>query len=174
MEQIAFYESPLGRILLVTDGEALTRLQFDDQAHLPREIFSLPRCGDLPAVRAAKTWLDRYFSGQELGPAPLLRPRGTAFQTEVWSRLLQIPFGGTVSYGDLARDISAGREGPGTSARAVGAAVGRNPVAILIPCHRVLGADGSLTGYAGGLWRKAALLRLEGSLAADGPAVFHS
>ena len=164
MEQIAFYESPLGRMLLVTDGEALTRLQFDDQAQLPRELFEPPRCEDLPVVRAAKTWLDRYFAGEEPGTAPQLRPRGTAFQTEVWARLLRIPLGGTVTYGALARDISAGREDSETSARAVGGAVGRNPIALMIPCHRVLGANGSLTGYAGGLWRKIALLRLEGSL----------
>ena len=106
-------------------------------------------------LREAKTWLDRYFAGERPNPAELkLSPKGTAFQQRVWQELLRIPYGRTVSYGSLAAHL-------GSSARAVGSAVGRNPISVIIPCHRVLGADGSLGGYAGGLENKMKLLRLE-------------
>lgn len=158
------YDSPLGLLTLTSDGEALTGLWFPDQAHLPEDLPTLPADDGLPVFCRTKIWLSRCFAGEDPGAAPPLRPRGTAFQTAVWNVLREIPRGTTVSYGALALLVSAARGGKNTSARAVGGAVGRNPISILIPCHRVVGADGSLTGYAGGLWRKTALLTLEGVL----------
>ena len=110
---------------------------------------------DSPVLLAARCWLDAYFAGRRPGVAGLpLAPRGTAFQRRVWDALLAIPYGETRTYGELAAEL-------GSSPRAVGSAVGRNPISVIVPCHRVLGADGSLTGYAGGLDRKRALLALE-------------
>ena len=145
------YASPLGEIVLAGEGETLTGLWFRGQAH-----FTAPAApvGDAPCFRAAALWLDRYFAGETPGPTPLLRPEGSAFQQTVWAKLLEIPYGQTRSYGDLAAEL-------GSSARAVGGAVARNPISLLIPCHRVLGAGGRLTGYAGGLDRKRQLLSLE-------------
>jgi methylated-DNA-[protein]-cysteine S-methyltransferase len=159
MEYLWYYASPLGEITLIGDGEALTGLRFDGPpAGMPTaESEKKP----LPVFVETAQWLDRYFDGREPGAAPPLRLRGTPFQRAVWALLLTIPYGSTTSYGELARQLAA-REGfPRASARAVGGAVGRNPVAVLVPCHRVVGADGALTGYAWGLERKAALLELE-------------
>ena len=113
---------------------------------------------ELPILQAAWDWLDRYFSGQKPSCAELpLRPAGTQFQQQVWDILMQIPFGQTVTYGDIAKML-----GQRMSAQAVGGAVGRNPISVIIPCHRVLGTRGKLTGYAGGVARKQWLLRHEG------------
>ena len=117
----------------------------------------------LPVLEAACRWLDVYFSGRKPEGMLPLAPRGSEFRRAVWELLREIPYGETVSYGDLAKRLEA-QLGRKTSARAVGGAVGHNPISILIPCHRVVGADGSLTGYAGGLEQKTALLRLEGVL----------
>ncbi len=156
--------TPLGPVLLASDGEALTGLWFQGQKHLPR---GLDRAGEekkktLPVFDQVRRWLDVYFSGREPDFLPPLRPGGTAFQAEVWALLRGIPYGRTVTYGELARELAARRGHSRPSARAVGGAVGRNPISILIPCHRVVGADGGLTGYAGGLDKKISLLRLEG------------
>ena len=164
MEYRTVLESPLGPLLLTSDEEALTGLWFADQKQLPKNLFELPRKDDLEVFRQTAQWLGRYFTGKETGPLPPLRPRGTAFQEKVWALLCEIPYGTTVSYRQLAAHLCAARGGAAVSARAVGGAVGRNPTSILIPCHRVIGADGSLTGYAGGLLRKKALLTLEGIL----------
>lgn len=142
------YDSPVGPLTLVSDGAALTGLRFGPS---PEGRTSLPLFED------ACAWLDVYFSGRDPGPTPPLAPAGTAFQRRVWQELRKVPFGGTVSYGELAKRAGCG------SARAVGQAVHRNPIALLIPCHRVVGADGSLTGFAGGLDRKRRLLMLEES-----------
>lgn len=153
--------SPLGELLLVSDGEALCGLYFVGQKRFPA-VLEAGETPDLDVFAQTRAWLEAYFSGDEPGQTPPLRLDGTAFQRAVWALLREIPCGSTVSYGELAGRLAA-REGKPCSARAVGAAVGRNPVSILVPCHRVVGADGSLTGYAGGLWRKEKLLELERS-----------
>ena len=153
--------SPLGELLLVSDGEALCGLYFVGQKHSPAALEA-EETPSLAVFAQTRAWLEAYFAGDEPGQTPPLRLDGTAFQRAVWALLREIPCGSTVSYGELAGRLAA-REGKPCSARAVGAAVGRNPVSILVPCHRVVGADGSLTGYAGWLWRKEKLLELERS-----------
>lgn len=152
------YASPLGDILLTGDGEALTGLWFEGQAHAPAAAREEKR---LPVFDEALRWLDRYFDGQDPGAPPPIRPEGTAFRRDVWALLLTIPYGQTLTYGELAARLAKQRGLPRLSARAVGGAVGRNPIALMVPCHRVIGADGRLVGYAGGLDRKARLLALE-------------
>lgn len=148
--------SPVGVLTLLAEEDALLGLWITGQKFHGSALLQAARRGDCPALRAAEDWLARYFAGQAPDPWALsLRPAGTAFQRRVWEALRRIPYGATRSYGDLAREL-------GTSPRAVGAAAGRNPISILIPCHRLMGADGNLTGYAGGLAVKEALLRLEG------------
>ncbi|MBQ2619535.1 MAG: methylated-DNA--[Oscillospiraceae bacterium] len=143
-------------LTLLAEEDALLGLWIAGQKFHGSALLQAARRGDCPALRAAEDWLARYFAGQAPDPWALsLRPAGTAFQRRVWEALRRIPYGATRSYGDLAREL-------GTSPRAVGAAAGRNPISILIPCHRLMGADGNLTGYAGGLAVKEALLRLEG------------
>ena len=155
------YQSPLGGMTLIADGEALTGLYFDGQT-LPGELPEpLPEAGALPVFAQTLRWLELYFSGWESDFTPALRPTGSPFQQEVWALLLEIPYGQTLSYGALAQRLTQRRGGNRSSARAVGGAVGRNPISLIIPCHRVIGADGSLTGYAGGLDRKRRLLELE-------------
>lgn len=144
----AQYDSPIGPLALASDGTALTGLSFG-----PCREPQTP----LPLFAEVGAWLDDYFSGRDPGPAPPLAPWGTAFQRKVWDELRKVPFGATVSYGALAKAAGCG------SPRAVGQAVHNNPIAILIPCHRVIGADGSLTGFAGGLDVKRRLLVLEES-----------
>ena len=146
--------SPLGELILVSDGSALTGLRFTGQRHFPA---GLPAPGPVSASEVFEDtarWLELYFSGERPSFLHLLSPEGTAFQRTVWERLLRIPYGKTVTYAGLAAGL-------GTSARAVGGAVGRNPISLIIPCHRVVGAGGALTGYAGGIGRKEALLRFE-------------
>ena len=156
MQYTATYGSPLGEILLAADEEGLTGLWFTGQKYFARGLDPAAGPGDLPALDAARRWLDVYFAGRRPERPVPLHLTGTAFQRAVWEQLLAIPYGETVTYGTLARRMGA------ASARAVGGAVGHNPISILVPCHRVVGADGSLTGYAGGLRRKEALLALEG------------
>lgn len=193
---IRSYASPLGEMILSSDGEALTGLWFKDQKHLPdwlcdgerltwdagvgseagagagtgtgaetdtgllrdpsRSISDRP----VPVLDEAVRWLDSYFAGRNPGFTPLLRPyKPSPFRQKVWEALREIPYGETRTYGEIAEKIGCRK-----SAQAVGNAVGHNPVSLIIPCHRVLGKEGHLTGYAGGLERKAWLLRLEGSL----------
>lgn len=185
--------SPLGRLVLTSDGEALVGLRFDDGARraagVPRPAGAAgpARAGeatgavraaggapgatadaaraavavrrdDVPVLGEARRWLALYFAGDDPGFVPALRPRGSAFQLAVWRQLLTVPWGETRSYGDVARAVAAelGRER--MSAQAVGGAVGHNPLCLVVPCHRVVGADGSLVGYGPGLWRKRWLL----------------
>lgn len=157
----ARYESPLGAIILTADGDALTGLWFEGQKYFAEKAADTD---DLPVLRAAQAWLNAYFAGEAPDPAGIpLRPQGSAFRLRVWNALREIPYGETVSYGGLAKKLSEERP---TSARAVGGAAAHNPISLLIPCHRVVGADGSLTGYAGGTERKRRLLLLEAETAA--------
>lgn len=148
------YTSPLGTLLLTSDGQSLTGLAFVQQT-------DTVGAGEGDAVLGcAARWLDAYFAGRPAGPLPPMRLEGTPFQRRVWDMLLRIPYGQTVTYGELARALRQELARP-TSARAVGGAVGKNPIAILVPCHRVVGAGGRLTGYAWGLDKKQALLDME-------------
>jgi O-6-methylguanine DNA methyltransferase len=160
-----FVPTPAGEVLLAASGTALTGLWFVGQRHFARTLpRPLPPHGDGPALDAAKRWLTAYFAGKKPSPFDLeLAPDGTPFQLAVWRVLLGIPYGAVTSYGEVAREAARLLGRPTCSARAAGVAVGRNPVSIVIPCHRVIGADGSLTGYAGGLERKKFLLRQEGA-----------
>jgi len=160
MEERTRYASPLGEIVLTADEVGITGLWFQGQKGAGAAPDRAGAGGDFLA--AAREWLDTYFQGRDPGPIPPVHLAGTEFQRAVWDLLLEIPYGQTVTYGSLARRVAAARGLARMSAQAVGGAVGRNPVSILVPCHRVVGQDGSLTGYAGGLPRKAALLRLEG------------
>ena len=153
----AHYDSPLGGMTMVSDGHALTALCFDGTRRGLRFADEMSATTKLPVFDETRRWLDLYFAGKNPDFTPLLAPKGTPFQQRVWEILLTIPYGKTMSYGDVARRIS-----PTMSAQAIGGAVGRNPIGIIIPCHRVIGADGSLTGYGGGLERKRWLLEREG------------
>ena len=160
MDYIHRYASPLGGITLASDGSALTGLWFDGQKYFAAALSPDREDKMLPVFADAERWLDRYFTGSIPGFVPPLCLRGTPFRLLVWETLLTVPYGQTVTYGQLAQRLAL-RTGRPVSARAVGGAVGHNPVSLIIPCHRVIGAGGSLTGYAGGLDRKISLLRLE-------------
>ena len=165
---------PLGAMTLAArtgpgapDGGELIGVWFDGQAHdragLPDDAVVEPAGPGEPVVlAAARAWLERYFAGEDPGAPPPLAPAATAFQQRVREQLLAIPRGSTRTYGEISRAIEADT-GRRASARAVGGAVGRNPISVLVPCHRVVGADGSVVGYAGGAGRKIRLLRLEGA-----------
>lgn len=162
MEYIHHYKSPLGPITLASDGEALTGLWFDGQKYFGSTLGPSPtEVKELRIFTDADRWLDLYFSGKVPEFLPCLRLSGTAFQKAVWEILLTIPYGQTTTYGAIAKKITAQNGLPRMSAQAVGGAVGRNPISLMVPCHRVVGADGSLTGYAGGIEKKKALLKLE-------------
>ena len=161
MNHLMFCLSPLGDILLASDGEALTGLWFEGQRRFACTVKGSISAQSVPPLEAARRWLDVYFSGGSPDFAPPLRPVGTPFQQAVWALLREIPYGQTTTYGTLARTLAARQGLAHMSAQAVGHAVACNPIALLIPCHRVLGANGELTGYAGGLPRKQALLALE-------------
>ena len=167
MTVTATYASPLGPLLLASEGDALTGLWLPGQryyaAGLGPEAAEAAEDGGAPILRAAAEWLDAYFAGARPEISALsIAPKGSEFQKLVWSLLADIPYGETTTYGALAVRAEALLDHR-TSPRAVGAAVGRNPISIILPCHRVLGAGGSLTGYAGGLEKKAWLLRHEGA-----------
>ncbi|MCM1124534.1 MAG: methylated-DNA--[protein]-cysteine S-methyltransferase [Eubacterium sp.] len=155
------YESPLGRITLAADETGLTGLWFAGQKYYALHLDREHEEKDLPVFAQAKKWLDLYFVGKEPDFWPPLHLIGSAFQREVWELLCQIPYGQTTTYGALAKRLAEKRGLPGMSAQAVGGAVAHNPISVIVPCHRVVGADGKLTGYAGGLDKKTALLRLE-------------
>ena len=162
MTKIWTLPGPLGNMLLSSkDGNAVSGLWFLGQRFCSRGLEEERKREFLPVFEETEAWLGRYFRGFDPGPPPETAPSGTAFQLQVWAAMREIPYGETGSYGALAAALSA-RTGAGrVSPRAVGGAVARNPISILQPCHRVLAADGSLHGYAGGIWRKAALLALE-------------
>ena len=154
---LTHYASPLGPILLAADETGLTGLWFEAQKYFPSFSGVEYQEKETPVLTETVRWLDVYFSGKDPGFLPPLHPQGSPFRQTVWDILLTIPRGQTMTYGEIARRLGV------RSAQAVGGAVGHNPISILIPCHRVVGSDGSLTGYAGGIERKAQLLTLEGA-----------
>ena len=156
------YDSPLGGITLASDGEALTGLWIDGQKHFAETLKADAGERDLPVFAEAERWLDIYFSGRAPEFTPRLCMRTTAFRKTVWDILLTIPWGQTMTYGEIAAEAARRTGQARVSARAVGGAVGHNAISLIIPCHRVVGKDGGMTGYAGGLDRKIRLLRLEG------------
>ena len=162
MDFTCTYASPLGDIELASNGEALIGLWFKGQKYDAATLS--PTTQEKPddsVLVQARAWLDAYFEGRNPGEIPPCAPRGSEFRQLVWAKLAEIPYGELVTYGDIAKAIEADT-GKKRSARAVGGAVGHNPVSIILPCHRVVGASRSLTGYAGGIERKTALLKLEG------------
>lgn len=154
---LTHYASPLGPILLAADETGLTGLWFEGQKYFPSFLGVDYQEKETPILTETVRWLDVYFSGKDPDILPPLHPQGSPFRQAVWNILLTIPRGQTMTYGEIARRLGV------HSAQAVGGAVGHNPISILIPCHRVVGSDGSLTGYAGGVERKARLLQLEGA-----------
>lgn len=166
MQAISHYASPLGKILIAADGAGVTGLWFQDQSNAKQrpqvERTTTDEFSEADAFcDQTKHWLDIYFSGQEPDFVPPLHLGGTPFQLAVWQILRQIPYGQTMTYGEIAQLIATQHNRSRMSAQAVGGAVGRNPITLLVPCHRVVGANGKLTGYAGGVDRKAKLLALE-------------
>lgn len=154
------YKSPIGDMLIVSDGEAICGVWFYGQKHFLSSVSGdIIERDDLAIFRKVKDWLDDYFNGLNPTVDFKLKPKGSEFRVKVWKVLSEIPYGETSTYGEIASKIS-----PEMSAQAVGGAVGHNPISILIPCHRVLGSNGKLTGYAAGIDKKAALLKLEKSI----------
>ncbi len=164
MQYTTIYQSPLGGITLAADGEALTGLWFEGQKYYALYLDKEHEEKDLPVFQQAKEWLDIYFSGKVPDFMPPIRFTGSDFQNEVWAILATIPYGKTRTYGDIAQELARKRGLPRMSAQAVGGAVGKNEISIIVPCHRVVGSNGSLTGYAGGINKKIELLKLEGAL----------
>ena len=154
------YPSPVGLLTVAANDEAVIGLWMEGQKYFARTLPIEPQWKAAPALAKASAWLDSYFAGVRPEIMPPLAPKGTPFQQAVWEELLAIPYGELSTYGEIAKKLNS-------AARAVGGAVGHNPISILIPCHRVVGGAGSLTGYAGGLERKIQLLTLEGINTAD-------
>lgn len=163
MQYTQYYSSPLGEILMAADDIGLTGLWFVGQKYYARGLDGEHEEKETPALKAAKEWLDVYFSGGDPGTFKPIHMIGTDFQKSVWEILLAIPYGKTTTYGEIAKQAAASKGLKSMSPQAVGGAVGHNRISIIIPCHRVVGSDGSLTGYAGGIDKKAALLDLERS-----------
>ena len=174
------YESPVGTLTLASDGEHMCGLWLEGQKYFEEKLETRVNGAKAakdeeaeqmtgekareasPALRAARAWLDRYFEGKDPGELPPLALHGTEFQEQVWAEIAKIPYGQLTTYGDIAKTIGPKRPTGKASARAVGVAVGRNPCSIIVPCHRVVGSTGSMTGYAGGIKRKSWLLEHEG------------
>ena len=162
MEYISYYISPLGRMLLAADDEGLTGLWFEGQRYFALHLDENHEEKETPVLSEAKRWLDIYFSGSRPDFTPPHHVTGSDFHRKVSDIMRTIPYGKTMTYGEIAALI-AEKKGGRVSARAVGGAVGHNRISIIIPCHRVIGSNGNLTGYAGGLDRKIRLLELEGA-----------
>ncbi len=158
MTFIQHYNSPLGGILLAADEIGLTGLWFNGQKYFARSLPAGYTEQNTPALSEAKRWLEVYFTGKKPDFMPPLHIVGSAFRRAVWEILLQIPYGKTTTYGEIARQLAKKQKLPRMSAQAVGGAVGHNEISIIIPCHRVVGTNGSLTGYAGGIDKKIKLL----------------
>lgn len=153
-------DSPLGPLVLTSDGENLTGLWFENRSIIQEDWQEK----ELPIFSETQSWLQQYFTGKDPAWTLAVKPEGTDFRKKVWAALLEVPYGETASYKDIAQILDATSPDRKTSARAVGGAVGKNPISIIIPCHRIIGSDGALTGYGGGIDRKIKLLELEKSL----------
>ena len=154
-------QTPLGEVRLRSDGKSLTGLWFVGQVNDAKYNRDIEIKDDLPIFEQVETWLESYFSGKQTPITIPLQPKGANFQERVWQMLQEISYGETMTYGEIAQRIAKEKGVVTYSAQAVGQAVGKNPISILIPCHRVLGKNGTLTGYAGGVHRKEQLLNLE-------------
>lgn len=164
MIHTAYYDAPYGRYVMAAEDGALTGLWLEGQKYFPSDLPE-PSGEEAEIFARARRWLDAYFAGRQPEVSALpIAPRGSAFAQSVWQLLLEIPYGQTVTYGQLAKRLAEQRGLTRMSAQAVGGAVGHNPISVIIPCHRVLGAKKRLTGYAGGLDVKTFLLKLEGVL----------
>lgn len=161
MQYINHYQSPMGDILLAADEAGLTGLWFDGGKYFAAGLDPEHEEKDTPVLEQTKEWLTVYFSGREPDFYPPVHMMGTSFQLTVWKILQKIPYGKTVTYGEIAKEIAAMKGLPRMSAQAVGGAVGHNKISIIIPCHRVVGTNKSLTGYAGGIDKKVKLLTME-------------
>lgn len=164
MQYTCKYKSPLGGILLAADEIGLTGLWFEGQKYFALYLDKEHEEKKLDIFKQAKKWLDIYFSGKEPDFKPPIHFTGSDFQNEVWEILYKIPYGQTTTYGNIARQLAKKKGLEHMSAQAVGGAVARNRISIIVPCHRVVGGNGNLTGYAGGIDKKIALLKLEKSL----------
>jgi methylated-DNA-[protein]-cysteine S-methyltransferase len=162
MEYIQKIKSPVGILTVSSDGKNISGLWIEGQKYFEKTLEQDILEQNLPIFDTLRNWLDIYFSGKEPDFIPSLMPKGSPFQESIWTALCKIPYGQTISYGDLAKQFELENKGRHTSPRAVGNAVGHNPISILIPCHRVLGKNNNPTGYAGGIDKKIMLLRLEG------------
>ncbi|MDR0683740.1 MAG: methylated-DNA--[protein]-cysteine S-methyltransferase [Spirochaetaceae bacterium] len=162
MEYIHKIKSPVGILTVSSDGRNISGLWIEGQKYFAKTLGKDVLEQNLPIFENIQNWLDIYFSGSAPDFTPPLMPKGTPYQKSVWDELCKIPYGKTRTYGDLAKQFELQNEGRPTSARAIGGAVGHNPISILIPCHRVMGQSGNLTGYAGGIDKKIKLLKLEG------------
>lgn len=157
MNFTSHYLSPLGGITMASDGDSLVGIWFDGQKYFGEGLAErYETCDDLPIFRETRRWLDTYFSGHEPNFTPKLSMRGSVFRKRVWKMLLNIPYGQIMTYGEIAHTLGV------RSAQAIGGAVGHNPISLIIPCHRVIGAEGKLTGYASGIEKKTWLLKMEG------------
>ncbi len=161
MEYTSHYDSPLGGITLGSDGENLIGLWFDDQKYFADSLDRQHQIKELPIFDETKRWLDIYFAGDIPDFTPKILMKCTEFRKTVWNIMLQIPYGHTMTYGEIAAEAAKARGLEKMSAQAVGGAVGHNSISLIIPCHRVVGTSGSLTGYAGGIDKKVQLLSLE-------------
>ena len=161
MQYTSHYTSPIGDILLAADDIGLTGLWFEGQKYYAYKLEVQHKEKELPVLKETKKWLDIYFSGKNPDFTPPIHMIGSDFQTMVWKLLLKIPYGKTVTYGEIAHKVAEERGLPHMSSQSVGGAVGHNEISVIIPCHRVVGSNGSLTGYAGGIDKKIKLLTLE-------------
>lgn len=169
MDYTYHYDSPLGGITLASDGDALVGLWFDGQKYFAHTLCAENCERMLPVFAETSEWLDAYFAAKSPERTPPLKMRASPFRGSVWEIMLEIPYGQTMTYGEIARELAHRNGLARVSAQAVGGAVGHNPISIIIPCHRVVGKNGSLTGYAGGIDKKLALLTME---KADTSALF--
>jgi methylated-DNA-[protein]-cysteine S-methyltransferase len=166
------YHSSLGEITVASDGANITGLWFAGQKYYAEVLGTKIKAADLPVFQGATEWLNCYFAGKEPAFMPPLAMEGSDFRLSVWKILRAIPYGKLISYGDIAKKIALKTGQQKISPRAVGGAVGHNPISIMVPCHRVVGSGGSLTGYAGGIDKKIKLLNLEGVVSASNGKFF--